>query len=454
METKFYRDQFEQMLKETADSFRMYPSRKIWHSIYNDIHPARKWPSFAVLLLLTVSIMYIGVTNPDTVSAPENNLTRVVFANNVSVSKSLSGDKNNAKNYFRKNLVADFSSPENVKTTSLSQENLLTTTSADEVKNDFNAYHNKSVTVNPLYKINISSSEIMNADENDFTETALINPLSSSVNTETTGKTETKENDELSWKEDMAFYARQQKNKARLAYQVYATPSVGFRTLTNTFKLTNNSREALIEQPDQNEYFINHTNSLNLEFGGNILYSVNNKLRLKAGVQMNITSYLINAFILSHPVSTNLLLKDENSGLMMVQPRSTLISNSQGLANNYLNNSTFQFSVPLGADVEVVRYKNLKLIAGATIQPTYVSGGNAYLLSSDLKNYVNDPSMIRKFNLNGGVETFVSYQLKNGVSLNAGPQLRYQFLSTYNNQYSYSEKLYNFGVKFGITSRF
>ncbi len=457
MEKNFYRDQFEQMLKDTADSFRMYPSRKIWHSIYNDIHPARKWPSFAVLLLLTASIMYIGVTNPDTAASDKNRFTKTIFANNASTGNSIQvADRTTKTGHGNhtasgKNLsYADL----NVPNTDIHPVNDLTeteTTFPDKKRNRLRS--------NTIFQMNISSADIAQDEtvtevlENSIAETENVNEDPSATNIAAL-KTVTENNDELSWKEDMAFYARQQKARERFSYQIYATPSVGYRTLTNNATPVSASRDALVAEPDQNNYFINHTNSFNLEFGGNVLYDVNEKLRFKAGVQLNVTSYLINAFVLSHPVTTNILLKDQNTGLLSVEPRSTMISNSQGLANTYLNNSTFQFSVPLGADIQIIQYKKLKLMAGATIQPTYVSGGNAYLLSSDMKNYINDPSLLRKFNLNGGVETFVSYQLKNGVSLNAGPQVRYQFLSTYNNEYSYSEKLYNIGVKFGITSRF
>ena len=39
MEKEFYTDEFEQLLKEKADQFRMYPSKRVWHSIYNNLHP-------------------------------------------------------------------------------------------------------------------------------------------------------------------------------------------------------------------------------------------------------------------------------------------------------------------------------------------------------------------------------------------------------------------------------
>jgi hypothetical protein len=68
-----------------------------------------------------------------------------------------------------------------------------------------------------------------------------------------------------------------------------------------------------------------------------------------------------------------------------------------------------------------------------------------------MKNYINDPSMLRRLNINSSIETFLSYRMKNGATLNAGPQFRYQLLSTYNKRYVYDEKLYNIGFKIGIS---
>src|SRR6476660_6764412 len=63
MENKFYTDDFEQFLKESADDFRMYPSRRVWNSLYNDLHPGRKWPSMTVFLLILSSFLFIGVAH-------------------------------------------------------------------------------------------------------------------------------------------------------------------------------------------------------------------------------------------------------------------------------------------------------------------------------------------------------------------------------------------------------
>ncbi|MEI9957146.1 MAG: hypothetical protein WDM90_12780 [Ferruginibacter sp.] len=63
MERKFYTDDFEQLLKDKSDEFRMYPSKRVWHSIYNDLHPGRKWPSIAVSMLLVIVLLMMGYWN-------------------------------------------------------------------------------------------------------------------------------------------------------------------------------------------------------------------------------------------------------------------------------------------------------------------------------------------------------------------------------------------------------
>ena len=61
--------------------------------------------------------------------------------------------------------------------------------------------------------------------------------------------------------------------------------------------------------------------------------------------------------------------------------------------------------------------------------------------------------MLRKWNVNAGVESFISFKTKSGADINLGPQFRYQLLSTYSKQYTYTEKLYNIGFKLGITKK-
>jgi hypothetical protein len=119
-----------------------------------------------------------------------------------------------------------------------------------------------------------------------------------------------------------------------------------------------------------------------------------------------------------------------------------------------INNRSYQISLPIGTEFELTGNEDFQWFAGATIQPSYLFGGNKIMFNNDMNNIAEDPSMVRKWNINTSIETYLSYKLKNGAVINAGPQLRYQLLSTYDKSYIYSEKLYNFGIKLGVTKNF
>jgi hypothetical protein len=87
MENEFYEDEFEQLLKEKADQFSMYPSKRVWHSIYNNLHPSRRWPSVVMSLLLIGSLILIGYLNTG-----ENSITKQI---NNNTSGYTSYEKNN-----------------------------------------------------------------------------------------------------------------------------------------------------------------------------------------------------------------------------------------------------------------------------------------------------------------------------------------------------------------------
>ena len=60
MEKRIYTNNFERFIKESADDFKMIPSKRVWHSIYNDLHPSRKWPSVLMCLILFTGVLFIG----------------------------------------------------------------------------------------------------------------------------------------------------------------------------------------------------------------------------------------------------------------------------------------------------------------------------------------------------------------------------------------------------------
>jgi hypothetical protein len=76
METHKNIDSFERFIRDQSDQFRMYPTKRVWYSIYNDLHPGRKWPSISICILLLSTLLMIGFLN-------SNNATESVDRQNL-----------------------------------------------------------------------------------------------------------------------------------------------------------------------------------------------------------------------------------------------------------------------------------------------------------------------------------------------------------------------------------
>lgn len=74
MEKDFTRDNFERLLKEKSDEFRMYPSNRVWNSIYNNFHPGRKWPSVAMSIALISALLVVGYLNTNSRHSIDNSV--------------------------------------------------------------------------------------------------------------------------------------------------------------------------------------------------------------------------------------------------------------------------------------------------------------------------------------------------------------------------------------------
>lgn len=455
MEKRIYNDNFEQFLKETVDDFRMYPSRKVWHSIYNDIHPSRKWPSLAVLLLLVSSLMFIGVNNTNKGTAIAEN------------------QNNNPANPF---ILEVMPSGKAIPASNLANSNAKKVRSANQFNANERYYRSGNVNSvagnNPLSFVLGNLTAPDEKEELDLHLTGHVGERELRAREEKAGKlasllamTNNKDaiKDEEPVKElelvmddeteEGANSGKKKKKKGTFAYQFYATPSVGFRSLSkNTDYEPVNPSASLLASTEAEEPALSHSSAVNIETGANVLYKLSGFMRIKAGIQVNYTNYHINAYPLHHPSVTNLLIS--NPQPVLAARMTTLSTQPNSGAVQNLNNNTYQFSMPVGADFKLAGNSRMQWFAGATIQPTFITGGNAFLISADRKNYVSDPTMLRRFNMNGGIETFISYKVGSGVTLNAGPQLRYQLLSSYDDQYTYDEKLYNIGLKLGVTTSF
>ncbi len=511
MEKDFYTDDFEQLLKDTTEDFRMYPSRKVWHSIYNDLHPAKKWPSFAVCLLLITAILYVGINNNNTINADAENLMLSTLAHTETEAgdaKPFSGPVNKTKNADNSPITAaaipaqnmdnpvsantnprslnvEISYPVPAETEPLRQAapdetNAVSLATKQELRTETFVntiapqpevaevpITDRSRIAEPVAERSAGTVDLATAAVNDpatvhkdvAAETAgKANMNTSLAETSSSPQLKNAKTEDKVWMEDFAFHNKKSGNKWKTKFStlVYITPSIGYRILNknNNFEPVNalliRSSATSVDADDA----ISQQAALNLESGATAILDLTRKLRVKAGVQFNYTNYLSFAERLSHPTQTNVLLNDLETGNTMLFPFSTSYGNQGSDNRARLNNKTAQFSIPIGADYKLAGNDKIKWYVGATIQPTYVAGGTAYLVSSDYKHYVEVPSMLRTWNLNAGFESIVSYKTKGGSVINIGPQFRYQLFSTYSNRYTYTENLYNVGVKFGITRKF
>lgn len=68
----FDNDDLEKLLREKSDEFLLYPNRKVWHGIYNNVHPGKKWPSISISILLLASLYLIGYLNTNQKASSAN----------------------------------------------------------------------------------------------------------------------------------------------------------------------------------------------------------------------------------------------------------------------------------------------------------------------------------------------------------------------------------------------
>ena len=509
MDTKFYNDNFERLLKEKSDEFRMYPSKRVWHSIYNDLHPGRKWPSVAVSMMLIIALFLIGYLNTN-----DNSSIKGLAANLLSSHEIQNNTVGNEKMQNYSATPGSDRQPEiSAKDIAmLNDKNSTPGTKADN-RYDENNNNNSSGNLMPVNKNNnlIESIDtylrtnrllidvaVLNKMNDLKTGTTLPDVIKTSkpvygkitvlnkvaqqnpgnqiptgiINTNEVNKTLTaneylavKNNpvadkkgisqEEKAWMEDYALHNRsgRKKWKDRMTMEIYATPSIGYRNINSNVKndalantLTTGTGAPIDKTVDQKP-------SLGLEAGLGLSYSLTKSILLKGGVQLNYTNYSISADESNHPILTTLLMNDPNNGNPYLSARTSNLFNSSGLQPVTLHNKTFQFSVPVGIAFKLAGNNNLGWYIGASIQPTFVIGGTANLISSDYKNYITDASLLRRWNMNTGFETYVNYKM-GGYTLQVGPQFRYQLLSTYSKKYTFNENLYSMGLKVGLVKSF
>jgi outer membrane protein with beta-barrel domain len=200
---------------------------------------------------------------------------------------------------------------------------------------------------------------------------------------------------------------------------------------------------------------LRHSAALGFEFGGSILYRVTRNLSVKGGLQFNFSRYHLDTYATLDPSNPTGITYFTSWGYAMDtvmanrnnQGRSALLPSKtvQTLDNDY-----YQLSAPIGLELRVLGNERLQFNVGATIQPSYLFNTNSYIMSQNFSEYDKRPALYRRWNLNGGIEAFLSYRT-GAIRWQIGPEFRYQLFSSYGSQYPISENLKGYGIKIGIT---
>jgi hypothetical protein len=463
MERQFNNGDFEKLLRDNANQYRMYPSEKVWKGIHSSLHTRRRWYGLtaAIMLLVTGSIVSIIIYSD---KPGKNNLTsqKNISVQNNSQKQTLSTVSNETKTFtpaineiksadhHTSNLTELYSDGPVFKTpTGGNNHSNVVLNSNLSNKNDRDAFESNTYNKNETISESPFSTDL-NLLKQNSSEVILIDDMATNEKTITdqsrVGENTEKEiHDAVSALASQNIFLVKPKKQSKVTAQVFFTPTVSYRKLKENKNVYAGSG-FYVPTIDLNN-IVKHKPGMGLEFGIEGKYKMNKKLSLTTGLQFNINRYDILAY--SHPTEIATVALTSSYGV--VDSLATLSNyRNSGTSANWLENFYFQVAVPVGVEVILTENKNFKWGLSGTIQPTYVIGDRAYVISSDYKNYGKFPDVMRRWNISTGVGTFVAYSTGR-INWQVGPHLRYQHLSSFVSELSVKEKLYAIGLKVGAT---
>lgn len=237
--------------------------------------------------------------------------------------------------------------------------------------------------------------------------------------------------------------------RRNFSFLMHFAPTIGYRNLfEGKSRPTYGNSPLMVRHLNVNQ-FVNHQPAIGFELGGAFRYQASKAFSIRSGLQLNLTRYKIEAF--SHLLEKTTVALQSEYGYR----RDTLVatSNVRNLAGDNprsMQNQYLQLTIPIAAELKLMGDQKLQVNIAAGLQPSYLLNTNQYLLSSNLSNYVREPSLVRRWNMASSLEAFVSYQ-SGDIRWQVGPQFRYNLFSTYKKEYPIRENLMEYGMKIGVS---
>jgi hypothetical protein len=474
MERNFFSEGFEGFLREKADQYKLYPSDRVWKNINRELHPRKKWPYLAaVLLLLGIGMggrYYVQDKDDSTLNATNlpgrsSSDLQVASLNPAAgkdetpyrTDKAVSGSGLHVASR-NSTLLQKRTKPASTEPILASKPSPRTTLTSPGEGNPtssttpLNAMASLKAGVEPDA---LGHADIASLDQLDRQLPSRTDHVQAQVKAEwKSPAAEPSVNEQQYTVNPVIPLTRFQPKARKLGWVMYVTPSVSYRRLSGKASnasypsYSNVAYNANFGFPGDVNAAVNHRPSMGMELGMALVYPLNKVLRLKAGLQLNYNEYLIQAFSYVPEMAS---FGANNNGLYSTPINQvSFYRNFNGYSRTWLRNQHFMISMPVGFELNVVGDdQHVQFSLASTIQPTYMLNDNAFLLSTNLKNYAETPSLYRDWNVNGAVEAFLTIPM-GSVKWVLGPQFRYQMLSSYTDNYPIREHLVDYGFKVGL----
>lgn len=490
MQRGFYHDDFEELLKEKADQYKMYPSDQVWKKIYKALHTRKKWylvgfvlffaglAYYTIIELITPSSHKpLATKDPSAMTAASSAAAEkaiiVPFTNNSRQNQHTPGNSSRTHSFVISPDHVDSPALNNTVVTSIIEEHtnaadasstapvydLLTGMRKAEAKTiiagEATAITNHSSGVTQHTSEVSEQNMLADADSDKTADHAVNISIASSVpdQQQLMNMAEAEKQQKLDRLPVEVAYEYALPRTKRLSWQWSFTPTMNYRKLTgdpnaNIKSNLNNVPLALNIEGDPDK-LVNHKPAMGFEIGTHALYALNKNLAVRAGLQFNYSRYNIQAYS-SRTADVATITLSNSSGYRPESITSyTRIHNFGGDQAEQLQNQYFQLSIPVGLEYRVLGNEKLQLKVGGTLQPTYLLNRNSYLITNDYTNYTREPSLVRKWNLNASAEAFIAYKTGD-LQWQVGPQFRYQLFSSYVNKYPIREYLMEYGIRIGV----
>jgi len=505
MERRFDMSDFEQSLKDHADQFKMIPSKRVWNGIYNNLHPGSKWPSITVGILFLITLITIGNLNKPTphfntlaniqknstnniskaknenqpvLLLPDQNKRRI-NSSKINVNRTLSSISKEELNPQTKNP----STPKSISSNIISEKsnhqtavaqlqqpvNDISINSAITKFQDENNFPNSNTSVNEQ----IGDISIFKQTDNQKTalklsliqqpelfNSNLIIPISYDIFSSPPEesllviaiplkKPEEMAKDDAALKQNTVLKTKKlhRKKNNKIEWLFYVNPTVS-SVLFDKKTIQPSGVSSIVVLSGQPSFKLIHKNKIGIETGTEVSFKLSHRFRFITGFNLNYSSYS-NVSNLEHPTFTTLTLND-NHGSPYTKNYITHYGNGQSQDHISLSNYNIEASIPLGIQYNIWGNNKIKIDVASLIEPSLLLKNNAYMISSDGRYYVNDPSLVRKENLEANLGTYITLTGKK-IKWHLGPNVRYQLLSTYKNIYPTKEHFIDYGIKIGIS---